>query len=65
MTWITVSITRTAGSAPRNAGTQMQVFSDHITTAGGGGGVKAFASTSAQNANFFYVLFTGRAYKKI
>lgn len=40
MNWITVTITRTAGSAPRNAGTQMRVFADHIEGTIGGGALE-------------------------
>ena len=55
MTWITVSITRTAGSAPRNAGTQMQVFADHITGTIGGGALEWAAMAHAR-----HMLSTGR-----
>jgi len=40
MSWITVTITRTAGSAPRDAGTQMRVFADHIEGTIGGGALE-------------------------
>lgn len=55
MSWITVSITRTAGSAPRNAGTQMQVFADHITGTIGGGALEWAAMAHAR-----HMLSTGR-----
>tara|TARA_R110002051_G_scaffold83650_3_gene148278 strand:- start:416 stop:1162 length:747 start_codon:yes stop_codon:yes gene_type:complete len=48
MNWITISITRTAGSAPRDAGTQMQVFADHITGTIGGGALEWAAMTRAR-----------------
>lgn len=48
MTHITISITRTAGSAPRNAGTQMQVFADHITGTIGGGALEWSAMAHAR-----------------
>jgi xanthine dehydrogenase accessory factor len=40
MSWITVTITRTAGSAPRDAGTQMRVFADYIEGTIGGGALE-------------------------
>lgn len=48
MSWITVTITRTAGSAPRNAGTQMRVFSDHIEGTIGGGALEWEAMAHAR-----------------
>lgn len=48
MSWITVSITRTAGSAPRNAGTQMKVFADHIEGTIGGGALEWAAMKHAR-----------------
>lgn len=49
MNWITVSITRTAGSAPRNAGTQMRVFADHIDGTIGGGALEWEAMRHARH----------------
>lgn len=40
MSWVTVTITRVAGSAPRGAGTQMRVFADHIEGTIGGGALE-------------------------
>lgn len=40
MTWVTVTVSRTAGSAPRDAGTQMRVFADHIDGTIGGGALE-------------------------
>lgn len=40
MSWITVTVARTAGSAPRDAGTQMRVFADHIEGTIGGGALE-------------------------
>ena len=48
MSWITVTITRTAGSAPRNAGTQMKVFADHIEGTIGGGALEWAAMAHAR-----------------
>lgn len=48
MNWITIQITRTAGSAPRDAGTQMQVFADHITGTIGGGALEWEAMAHAR-----------------
>lgn len=48
MTWITIQITRTAGSVPRGVGTQMQVFADHILGTIGGGALEWQAMAHAR-----------------
>ncbi len=48
MNWITIQITRIAGSTPRGAGTQMQVFADHITGTIGGGALEWEAMAHAR-----------------
>ncbi|MCO4841774.1 MAG: xanthine dehydrogenase accessory protein XdhC [Yoonia sp.] len=49
MTYITVTISRTAGSAPRNTGTQMRVFADKIEGTIGGGALEWEAMAHARN----------------
>lgn len=49
MSWITVTITRTAGSAPRDAGTQMRVFANHIEGTIGGGALEWEAMRHARD----------------
>ena len=49
MSWITIKVTRTAGSAPRDAGTQMRVFADHIDGTIGGGALEWAAMAHARN----------------
>ncbi len=56
MIWVTVTVTRVAGSAPRGAGTQMRVFEDHIEGTIGGGALEWEAMRHARE-----MLATGKS----
>ena len=60
MTWIRITVAATAGSAPRNAGTQMRVFADKIDGTIGGGALEWQAMAHARD-----MLKTGRTAEKI